>query len=251
DRPRGLRPRRLLRAVGLWKGLQLPQVPGEGRLLGTGGQLQCPQARLDELPRRLPQRGRHLHRLHHARVPGQVHALHGRASGSDAVVDAREAVRDVDPEAARHHQRHRQPGTPLAEADRRAHHRLRPALEPALALKETTMAEATSTTQGRKLVEMSWDPITRIIGNLGIYTKIDFANRQVVECHSTSSLFRGYSVFMKGKDPRDAGFITSRICGICGDNHTTCSVYAQNMAYGIQNPPLAEWIINLGEAAEY
>ncbi|HLV75099.1 hydrogenase large subunit [Actinomadura hallensis] len=106
-------------------------------------------------------------------------------------------------------------------------------------------------TEPGQLVEMSWDPITRIIGNLGIYTKIDFANRRVAECHSTSSLFRGYSVFMKGKDPRDAGFITSRICGICGDNHTTCSVYAQNMAYGIKNPPLAEWILNLGEAAEY
>ena len=49
-------------------------------------------------------------------------------------------------------------------------------------------------------------------------------NREVVECKSTSSLFRGYSVFMKGKDPRDAHFITSRICGICGDNHATCSV---------------------------
>jgi hydrogenase large subunit len=105
--------------------------------------------------------------------------------------------------------------------------------------------------KGGEIVEMAWDPITRIIGNLGIYTKIDFKSKCVVECHSTSSLFRGYSVFMKGKDPRDAGFITSRICGICGDNHTTCSVYAQNMAYGIRNPPLAEWIINLGEAAEY
>ncbi|HET7564326.1 MAG TPA: nickel-dependent hydrogenase large subunit, partial [Gemmatimonadaceae bacterium] len=103
----------------------------------------------------------------------------------------------------------------------------------------------------RNLVEMHWDPITRIIGNLGIYTKIDFDNREVVECHSTSSIFRGYSVFMKGKDPRDAGFITSRICGICGDNHTTCSIYAQNMAYGIRPPNLAEWIMNLGEAAEY
>ncbi|MEZ4864995.1 MAG: nickel-dependent hydrogenase large subunit [Caldilineaceae bacterium] len=103
----------------------------------------------------------------------------------------------------------------------------------------------------RELVEMAWDPITRIIGNLGIYTKIDFANGEVVECKSTSSLFRGYSVFMKGKDPRDAHFITSRICGICGDNHATCSVYAQNMAYGIKMPPLAEWIYNLGEAAEY
>ncbi|RAY15711.1 hydrogenase [Actinomadura craniellae] len=103
----------------------------------------------------------------------------------------------------------------------------------------------------RELVEMSWDPITRIIGNLGIHTKIDFANREVVECRSTSSLFRGYSVFMKGKDPRDAHFITSRICGICGDNHATCSVYAQNMAYGVKMPHLAEWIVNLGEAAEF
>src|ERR671931_762683 len=103
----------------------------------------------------------------------------------------------------------------------------------------------------RKLVEMSWDPITRIIGNLGIYTKIDFDNREVVECKSTSSIFRGYSVFMKGKDPRDAGFITSRICGICGDNHNVCSNYAQQMAYGIKAPPLGEWIVNLGEAAEY
>ncbi|WP_128436722.1 nickel-dependent hydrogenase large subunit [Streptomyces cyaneus] len=115
-----------------------------------------------------------------------------------------------------------------------------------------TTTEARPT--GRKpaqIVDMSWDPITRIIGNLGIYTKIDFANREVVECHSTSSLFRGYSVFMKGKDPRDAGFITSRICGICGDNHTTCSDYAQQMAYGVKPPRLAEHIVNLGEAAEY
>ncbi|MGI8772883.1 MAG: nickel-dependent hydrogenase large subunit [Acidobacteriaceae bacterium] len=103
----------------------------------------------------------------------------------------------------------------------------------------------------RNLVEMNWDPITRIVGSLGIFTKIDFENREVAECHSTSSIFRGYSVFMKGKDPRDAHFITSRICGICGDNHATCAVYAQNMAFGVKPPALGEWIINLGEAAEY
>src|ERR1700726_1153398 len=76
-----------------------------------------------------------------------------------------------------------------------------------------------------KLVEMSWDPITRIVGSLGIYTKIDFDAKRVIECYSTSSIFRGYSIFMQNKDPRDAHFITSRICGICGDNHATCSVY--------------------------
>lgn len=114
------------------------------------------------------------------------------------------------------------------------------------------MTQAMHTSGGpSRLVEMSWDPITRIVGSLGIHTKIDFANRQVAECYSTSSIFRGYSVFMRGKDPRDAHFITSRICGICGDNHATCACYAQNMAFGVRPPHLAEWIINLGEAAEY
>ncbi len=116
----------------------------------------------------------------------------------------------------------------------------------------TITATTTETpTKQRRLVEMNWDPITRIVGSLGIFTKIDFDNREVAECHSTSSIFRGYSIFMKGKDPRDAHFITSRICGICGDNHATCATYAQNMAFGIKPPPMAEWIVNLGEAAEY
>ncbi|MDQ3585550.1 MAG: nickel-dependent hydrogenase large subunit [Pyrinomonadaceae bacterium] len=113
----------------------------------------------------------------------------------------------------------------------------------------TTLPKAPA--KPRTLVDMNWDPITRIVGSLGIYTKIDFNNKEVAECYSTSSIFRGYSVFMKGKDPRDAHFITSRICGICGDNHATCACYAQNMAFGVRPPAIAEWIVNLGEAAEY
>ena len=114
-----------------------------------------------------------------------------------------------------------------------------------------TEAPSRNSAETQNLVEMAWDPITRIVGSLGIYTKIDWGRKEVVECHSTSSIFRGYSIFMKGKDPRDAHFITSRICGICGDNHATCSCYAQNMAYGVKPPALAEQIVNLGEAAEY
>ena len=60
--------------------VRLAQVPGQARLLGAGGQLQRHQARLDGRHRRLPQRRRHLHRLHHARLPRQVHAVHGRAA---------------------------------------------------------------------------------------------------------------------------------------------------------------------------
>ncbi|HEV7374527.1 MAG TPA: nickel-dependent hydrogenase large subunit [Pyrinomonadaceae bacterium] len=113
----------------------------------------------------------------------------------------------------------------------------------------TTLPQAPA--KPRTLVDMNWDPITRIVGSLGIYTKIDFNNKEVAECYSTSSIFRGYSIFMKGKDPRDAHFITSRICGICGDNHATCATYAQNMAFNVRSPAIAEWIVNLGEAAEY
>ncbi|MEW6277613.1 MAG: nickel-dependent hydrogenase large subunit [Candidatus Eremiobacterota bacterium] len=102
-----------------------------------------------------------------------------------------------------------------------------------------------------ELVDKVWDPVTRIVGSLGLHTRIDFEERRVAECYSTSSIFRGYSTFMKGKDPRDAHFITSRICGICGDNHAACAVYAQNMAFGVHPPAMAEWILNLGEAAEY
>src|SRR3979490_2785688 len=98
---------------------------------------------------------------------------------------------------------------------------------------------------------MNWDPWFLMMGRLSMLGKIDFENKEVAECYSTSSIFRGYSIFIKGKDPRDAHFITSRICGICGDNHATCSCYAQQMAYGVRPPDLGEWIINLGEAAEY
>ena len=114
-----------------------------------------------------------------------------------------------------------------------------------------TRPERRTANQSGRLVEMCWDPITRIVGSLGLYTKIDFEKKEVAECYSTSSIFRGYSIFMKGKDPRDAHFITSRICGICGDNHATCSCYTQQMAYGVRPPALGEWIVSLGEAAEF
>ncbi len=92
---------------------------------------------------------------------------------------------------------------------------------------------------------MSWDPITRIVGSLGIHTEIDFANQQVLKCWSTSMIFRGFDIFMKGIDPHDAHFITSRICGICGDNHRTCSCLNQNMAYGVKPPKLGDYAFNL------
>ena len=50
----------------------------------------------------------------------------------------------------------------------------------------TTMAKPSKLTENAEgLVEVAWDPITRIVGSLGIYTKIDFKQRVVTECRST------------------------------------------------------------------
>ena len=86
---------------------------------------------------------------------------------------------------------------------------------------------------------------------MGIHTEIDFANQEVLKCYSTSMVFRGFDIFMKGIDPRDAHFITSRICGICGDNHCTASCLNQNMAYGVKPPKLGDYAFNLAELADY
>src|SRR4249919_3379475 len=115
------------------------------------------------------------------------------------------------------------------------------------------MATTATPRSDQKVVvkEMAWDPITRIVGSLGIHTEIDFTNQQVLKCYSTSMIFRGFDIFMKGIDPRDAHFITSRICGICGDNHATCSCLNQNMAYGVKPPALGDFAFNLAETADY
>ena len=102
DGARRLRPRRLLRARRFRPRIRLAQVPGEARLLGAGRELQRDQARLDGRHRRLPQRRRHLHRLHDARLSRQVHALHGRAAGGPHVVDGDQPLRQVDQSIARH-----------------------------------------------------------------------------------------------------------------------------------------------------
>ena len=77
-RPRGLQPRRLRGGGRLRHGVRLrPPLPREARLQGPGGQVQRADPGLGERHRRLPERGRHLHGLHDAGLPRQVHAVHG------------------------------------------------------------------------------------------------------------------------------------------------------------------------------
>ena len=68
DRARGLRPRRLLRAGRVRRRVRRTDVHRQARLLGPGRQLQRAQAGLGQRRRRVPERRRHLHRLHDARA---------------------------------------------------------------------------------------------------------------------------------------------------------------------------------------
>ena len=72
---------------------RLAEMHRQARLLGTGRAVQRRQTRLDERHRRLSQRRRRLHRLHHAGLPRQVHALSGRTARRQVVDHRRGHVR--------------------------------------------------------------------------------------------------------------------------------------------------------------
>lgn len=75
------------------------------------------------------------------------------------------------------------------------------------------------------------DPITRIEGHLRITCVVE--DGKVTEAWNTATLFRGFEIFMKGRDPRDAWHFSSRICGVCPTPHAWNSVRATEEAFGI------------------
>jgi Ni,Fe-hydrogenase I large subunit len=53
------------------------------------------------------------------------------------------------------------------------------------------------------------DPITRIEGHLRIEAQVE--DGKVVDAWSSSTMFRGIEIILKGRDPRDAWAFTQRI----------------------------------------
>ncbi|MEO7132719.1 MAG: nickel-dependent hydrogenase large subunit [Vicinamibacterales bacterium] len=98
---------------------------------------------------------------------------------------------------------------------------------------------------------MDFDPVTRVAGALAFHCVTDFNDRKVIEARSVATLFRGYEVIMIGRDPRDAIYITSRACGVCGGVHSTCSSLAIEMAIDCVPPPLGVIVRNLALALEF
>lgn len=77
------------------------------------------------------------------------------------------------------------------------------------------------------------DPVTRIEGHLKIEAIVE--NGVVKDAKSSGTLFRGFEIILKGRDPRDAQRITQRICGVCPTSHSMASALNLDSAFGISD----------------
>ncbi|MBN2705450.1 MAG: nickel-dependent hydrogenase large subunit, partial [Deltaproteobacteria bacterium] len=94
------------------------------------------------------------------------------------------------------------------------------------------------------------DPITRIEGHLRIEVEVDEQN-VIRDAWSSITLWRGIETILKGRDPRDAGLITQRICGVCTYSHYEASILACENAFKITPPPNARIVRNLIKSSQY
>ena len=88
------------------------------------------------------------------------------------------------------------------------------------------------------------DPITRIEGHLRIEVIVD-ENNVITDAFSSSTLWRGLEKIIVGRDPRDAGFIAQRICGVCTYSHYKAGIMAVENALGITPPLNAQMVRSL------
>jgi len=94
------------------------------------------------------------------------------------------------------------------------------------------------------------DPITRIEGHLRIEAVID-ENNTIVDAYASSTLFRGIETILQGRDPRDAGLLAMRICGVCTGTHYQRSIEAVEDAFDVTIPKNARIVRNLIQGALY
>ena len=92
------------------------------------------------------------------------------------------------------------------------------------------------------------DPVTRIEGHLRVEAEVD--GGAVKDAWSSSTMFRGIELILRGRDPRDAWAFTQRICGVCTTVHAIASIRAVEKAINAVPPPNARLLRNLIIAAQ-
>jgi hydrogenase large subunit len=97
---------------------------------------------------------------------------------------------------------------------------------------------------GGTLRHLDIDPVSRVAGALSFHAAVA-SNGVVAETNAFATMFRGYEVILNDRDVRDAVFVSSRACGVCGGAHATASAMACEMALGAAPPPMAITARNL------
>ncbi|MFZ5640176.1 MAG: nickel-dependent hydrogenase large subunit [Bacillota bacterium] len=86
-------------------------------------------------------------------------------------------------------------------------------------------------------------PITRINGFWNVEVEVN--NGRVTDARSSGMIFRGFEKILQGRDPRDAIYLTERICGICSTVHGLAAAFAIEDALNIAVPENAVFLRNL------
>ncbi|HCG05581.1 MAG TPA: hydrogenase 2 large subunit [Desulfovibrio sp.] len=87
------------------------------------------------------------------------------------------------------------------------------------------------------------DPVTRIEGHLKI--DVSVKNGVVDNAWSSTQLFRGLEIIVRGRPPEDVHNYVQRACGVCTTTHSLTSIRAVENAMGFKAPPAAELVRHL------
>ncbi len=97
-----------------------------------------------------------------------------------------------------------------------------------------------------KLIRIS--PVTRINGFWNL--EVDVDDGHITDARSSGIFFRGFEEILKGRDPRDAAYLTERICGICSTAHAIAASHAMEDALKIEISSNATLLRNLSFGAD-
>ncbi len=86
-------------------------------------------------------------------------------------------------------------------------------------------------------------PVTRLNGFWRLDVEVE--NDKVIDAYSSGIYIRGLEKIMQRRDPRDAVYLTQRICGICSSAHAMAGSLALEHAYNLEIPRNAVIIRNL------
>lgn len=99
------------------------------------------------------------------------------------------------------------------------------------------------------MARLTIDPVTRLEGHIRCVVEID--GGVVKDAWIATTLFRGFEIFIRDRDPRDAWHIAHRICGVCPTSHGNAATMGLEESFGVEPPDNAVLVRNLMEAAQY